>query len=281
MKMALEPTQQHAIVHILGESIQPRKLLFLALPPLIVLFLFLAAWQLYVYWGDVNTLILPGPLQVASVTKENWPTLRSALMTTLTETIVGFGWAFAFGLGSATLLDLFLPIRRGFYPLLVASQSIPIVALAPLIQFWFGTEMTSKVIVITLSCFFPITVAGLDGLRTTDPEMIRLYRGFGANAWRIFWSVRLPNALPSLFSGIRISISYSVIAAIFSEYIGSQNGLGFFIQRSYHVFRIDLVIGAIAVTAAVSIALFLMVSLLERIIIPWFYAERHSKHTEE
>ncbi len=242
--------------------------------PLGALAVLLALWQGYAVFGGVNPLILPPPSQVLRVTVGDWGHLRPALLATLGETAIGFGVALAFGLLCAALLDLLAPVRQAIYPLLVASQSIPIVAIAPLLQLWFGTDLTAKVIVITLVCFFPITVAGLDGLRATEPELIRLYRGFGASAARILWEVRLPGALPALFSGIRIAITYSVVGAIFSEYIGAQQGLGVYLRQKQAAFRVDLVIGAVAVTALASIALFLLVMLIERLAIPWFYAER-------
>ena len=245
--------------------------------PAFTLLLLFAIWQGYAVWGGINPIILPSPVHVFQVTVENWHNLRLAINTTLYETAIGFGWALLFGAVSAMLLDLVPALRRGLYPIFVASQSIPIVAIAPLLQLWFGVGLNAKVIVIVLSCFFPVTVAGLDGLRASDPDLIRLYRTFGAGRWRIFRSVRLPGALPSFFSGIRIAISYSVIGAIFSEYIGSTQGLGVYMLDSQHAFRIDLVIGAVLVTALISVALFVSVMGIERLTVPWFYAERRSK----
>lgn len=247
------------------------------LAPSIALTLLLGAWQAYAVWGNVNPLLLPTPLHVWHVTVADWPNLQPALLTTLYETTIGFTWALTFGLVSATLLDLVPLLQRSLYPLFVASQTIPIVAVAPLLQLWLGTDLSAKVIIIVLSCFFPITVAGLDGLRATDPELIRLYRSFGASSWQIFRAVRLPNALPSLFSGIRIAITYSVISAIFSEYIGATQGLGVYLALRQHEFRVDLVIGVIGVTALATIALFLLTMVIERLTIPWFYAERRSQ----
>lgn len=251
-----------------------RNLAVQILAPALALLVLLGAWQVYATVGQVNPLILPSPLHVAQVTRADWWELQPALQVTLFETVVGFAYALGFGLLCAALLDLIPPMRHALYPLLVASQSIPIIALAPLLQLWFGTDLTAKVIVITLICFFPITVAGLDGLRATDPQLIRLFRGFGAGAWHIFWAVRAPNALPALFSGIRIAITYSVVGAIFSEYVGADQGLGVYMRNKQHAFRVDLVIGAIGVTALASVALFVLVLALERIAIPWFYAER-------
>ena len=248
--------------------------------PTLTLAILLGLWQAYVVLNHVNTLILPAPSQIWQDTLADWPHLQSALFVTLQETLVGFSYALAFGIISAILLDQISWLRQSLYPLFVASQSVPIVALAPLLQLWFGTDITAKVIVIVLICFFPITVAGLDGLRATDPELIRLYRGFGAHRWRILFAVRLPNALPALFSGVRIAITYSVIGAIFSEYIGADQGLGVYLRQKQAAFRVDLVIGAIAVTALASVALFLLVMLIERLTIPWFYAERRRERSQ-
>ncbi len=261
----------------LARGWRPRALAGQVIAPAIVLFILLAAWQIYATVGHVNSLLLPTPLHVAQVTRADWPALEPALMVTLRETIIGFAWAFGLGVAFAALLDLAPLARRGIYPLLVASQSVPLIALAPILQLWFGITLTAKVIVIVLYCFFPITVASLDGLAATDPEMVRLYRGFGASRWQIWRLVRLPNALPSLFSGLRIAIAYSVVGAIFGEYVGAYQGVAVYMQAKQHAFRIDLVIGAVAVTAFASIALFLGVMLLERLAIPWFFAERKSK----
>jgi ABC-type nitrate/sulfonate/bicarbonate transport system permease component len=227
----------------------------------------------------VDTLFLPAPSQVLQATLADWPNLWPNLVVTLQETVIGFGYAFAFGVLAAALLDLIPGVRRAFYPLFVASQSIPLVALAPLLQLWFGPDLTAKVIVIVLVCFFPITVAGLDGLRATDPDLIRLYRSFGASPWRIFRAVRLPNALPALFSGIRIAVTYSVIGAIFSEYTGANQGLGIYLRDKQAAFQIDLVIGIVVVAALVSIGLFVLVQIIERLAIPWFYAARRSEQS--
>lgn len=255
-------------------GVDRRRLALRVAAPLLALAALLGLWQGYATLAGVNPLILPAPLHVLQVTTADWPNLAAALRVTLYETVVGFGWAFVLGLSAAALLDLALPLRAALYPLLVASQSIPIIALAPLLQLWFGIGLPSKIIIIVLVCFFPITVAGLDGLRATDPELIRLYRSFGASRWRILRAVRLPNAVPTIFSGVRIAIAYSVVGAIFSEYIGAEQGIGVYMQAKQRAFRVDLVVGAIAVTAIASVALFLLVMLVERVAIPWYFAER-------
>jgi ABC-type nitrate/sulfonate/bicarbonate transport system permease component len=194
-------------------------------------------------------------------------------LVTLEETLVGFAAALVAGLFFATVIDFSRWLRRAIYPLLVTSQTIPIITLAPLLVLWFGFGLVSKAVVIALICFFPIVVALADGLRSTDPELDKLYRTFGAGRLRLYWSVRLPGALPALFSGIRIAVSYSVIGAIFGEYVGASAGLGYFIELKQHSFATAAEMAAILVTAALSIMLFLLVALIERLALPWYYQE--------
>jgi ABC-type nitrate/sulfonate/bicarbonate transport system permease component len=194
------------------------------------------------------------------------------MLVTLQETVIGFALALAAGVAFGTLIDFSPWLRRAIYPLLVASQTIPIITLAPLLVLWFGFGLVSKSIVVLLVCFFPIVVALADGLRSADPELIRLFRAFGAGPVRILWSVRLPGALPSLFSGVRIAITYSVIGAIFGEYVGASAGLGFYMQLKK--FSPAAVLAAIVVTALLSIALFASVAIVERLALPWYYLQR-------
>jgi ABC-type nitrate/sulfonate/bicarbonate transport system permease component len=153
--------------------------------------------------------------------------------------------------------------------LLIASQTVPIIALAPLLVLWFGYGALPKVLVVALVCFFPMVVAAVHGLGATDPEAIKLYRTFGASRRQIYQRVRLPSALPAFFAGVRIAVTYSVIGAVFGEYVGASRGLGIFLQTAKNSYRTDLVFGMIAVTAALSLALYGLAALVERLAIPW------------
>ncbi|HEX9413702.1 MAG TPA: ABC transporter permease [Ktedonobacterales bacterium] len=243
-----------------------------ALPPAVLLGVLLVVWHLFAVGSVRDAQVLPTPSAVWSALIMQRALLWGHTVVTLRETLVGFGVALATGVVLAALIDLSPWLRRAFYPVLVISQTIPIITLAPLLVFWFGFGLASKVIVVTLVCFFPIVVAAVDGLRATDPELIELYRTFGAGALRIFWSVRVPGALPSLFSGVRIAITYSVIGAIFGEYVGASEGLGFYIQQQQHSFATNRVMAAIVVTALLSVALFAATTLIERLALPWYYA---------
>jgi ABC-type nitrate/sulfonate/bicarbonate transport system permease component len=179
--------------------------------------------------------------------------------------------AILLGLFLAILLDISTWIRRAVYPLLVTSQTIPMIALAPLLLIWFGFSLEPKVIVVTLYCFFPIAVACADGLLGTDPDLVRLMRSMRASRWQILWLVRLPGAMPSFFSGLRIAATYSVTGAIFGEYVGAYQGLGIYMETAAHSFAIVLVFAAILVTAVLSLLLFGLVALIERIALPWYH----------
>ena len=241
--------------------------------PAVALFIILLAlWHAYA--GNLgDSQLLPTPAEVWQALVARRDLLWVNTLVTLQETAVGFAAALAAGVLLGTIIDFSPWLRRALYPLLVTSQTIPIITLAPLLVLWFGFGLLSKSIVILLWCFFPIVVALVDGLRATEPDLVKLYRSFGAGKLRIFWSVRLPGALPSLFSGIRIAITYSVVGAIFSEYVGAEAGLGFFMEQQQHTFSTAGVIAAIVVTAALSIALFLLTALVERLALPWYYAQ--------
>jgi NitT/TauT family transport system permease protein len=250
-------------------------------PPALLLAALLLLWQAVATAVVRDDQVLPAPGAVARALVTQRDLLWTHTLVTLWETLVGFGVSLVVGLALAALIDLSPWLRRAFYPVLVVSQTIPIITLAPLLVFWFGFGLTSKVIVVTLVCFFPIVVAAVDGLRGTDPELIKLYRTFGARAPRIFWSVRVPGALPSVFSGVRIAITYSVIGAIFGEYVGASAGLGFYMLQQQHNFGINRVIAAIVVTALLSVALFGATALIERLALPWYYGAGHATDWRE
>ena len=246
------------------------------IPVALTLGALLLAWQLYASRPGADQQILPTPVAVWSALVAQREPLWGHTLVTLYETAVGFTAALVAGVVFAAVIDFSPWLRRAIYPLLVVSQTIPIITLAPLLVLWFGFGVLSKTIVITLICFFPITVALADGLRGVDPELIKLYRTFGADRWRIFRSVKLPGALPSLFSGVRIAVAYSVIGAIFAEYVGAEAGLGFYMLQKAHSFATPAVLAAIAVTALLSLALFGLVALIERLALPWYELQRRA-----
>ena len=241
-------------------------------PAIILAITLLALWQLYVQASQVGPRFLPSPTAVIAALVTNWPVIYDNTIPTLLETVLGIAIATALGLFLAVLLNVSGWMRCAVYPLLVTSQTIPMVALAPLLLIWVGYDIRSKLIVVILYCFFPIAVACADGLASVEPAMIRLLRSMKASRWQILWMVRLPAAMPSFFSGLRIAATYSVVGAIFGEYVGAEKGLGIYMQRATNSFATAQVFAAIVVTAALSLALFGLVSLIERLALPWYHA---------
>lgn len=249
------------------------------LPPLLLCLSVLVLWEAYVRIADVPDTILPAPSRIVDGTRDSSSDLFWHTRQTLMETVLGFALAVVVALLCATAVDFWPLVRRALFPLLIASQTIPVIALAPLLVLWFGYGAMPKVLVVGLVCFFPMVVAGVHGLTATDPELLRLYRTFGAGAWRRFLMVRVPTALPSLFAGMRIAVTYSVIGAVFGEYVGAERGLGIFLQTSKNAYRTDLVFAMIAVTAALSLTLYGLVSLVERLMIPWSVTPDRARET--
>ena len=218
---------------------------------------------------NVPRWLLPSPLAVIEALGGSGALLVEHTLTTLQETAAGFALALVVGVAAALLLDASTAARAALYPLLVASQTVPIVAVAPLLVIWFGYGLLPKIIVVVLVCFFPIIVGTLDGLRAVEPDLIDLVRAMGAGRWRTLWLVRWPAALPGLFSGVRIAVTYSVIGAIVGEWVGASRGLGVFMLRSVDSFQTDRVFAAILICSMLSILLFLLVGLVERLVVPW------------
>jgi len=253
-----------------------RKLRWLADygPAFVLAVTLLAFWELYVRTGQISPQFLPTPTAIISALFNNWDIISVHTLQTLLETVLGMGAATLLGLFLAIMLDISQLVRRAVYPLLVTSQTIPMVALAPLLLIWFGFDLRPKVIMVTLYCFFPIAVACADGLASAEPELINLLRSMRASRWQILWLVRLPGAMPAFFSGLRIAVTYSVTGAIVGEFVGAEQGLGIYMERAANSFAIDLVFAAILVTAVLSLLLFGLVSVIERIALPWYHGTR-------
>ncbi|MFE3411718.1 ABC transporter permease [Streptomyces mirabilis] len=238
-------------------------------PPLLVLAVLVTGWQAYVTAADVDPTVLPGPARVLSQGWANRGDLWDQTLPTLQETLLGFALSFAAAWLVAVVLDFSAAARRGLYPLLVASQTIPIVAVAPLLIIWFGFGLLPKMLVVTLTTFFPLAANLAAGFAATDRDAMRLLRSLGTGRVRAFRLVRVPSALPHFFTGLRVSITYAVVGAVFAEYAGAEKGLGIYMQAQKSAFRTDLVFAAVAVTAALSIALFGATCLLQRLVLPW------------
>ena len=240
-------------------------------PAFVLVVTLLALWELYVSTGRISSQVLPAPTAIVRALIDNWDIIYDNTVQTLLETVLGIAAATLLGLLLAVMLDISQWLRRAIYPLLVTSQTIPIIALAPLLLIWLGYDIRPKLIVVTLYCFFPIAVACADGLAGAEPELIKLLHSMRASRWQILWLVRLPGAMPAFFSGLRIAATYSVTGAIVGEFVGAEKGLGIYMQREANSFATVQVFAAILVTAVLSLLLFGLVSVLERIALPWYH----------
>ena len=238
-------------------------------PPLILLGLLVVAWEVYVRLGGLDPVVLPAPTRVLTALWDFRAAAVGHLVPTLVEAIVGCALSVTLAIGAAIALDRWELVRRAVEPLLVTSQTIPVVAIAPLFVIWFGFGLLPKVFIVVLVTFFPVAIALLDGFGRVDPEATALMRSLGASPRQTFRKLRWPAALPSLFTGLRISVVYAVIGAIFGEYVGATQGLGIWMRLSQNSFRTDLVFAAILLTAIVSVALYLGVGVVERAVAPW------------
>jgi ABC-type nitrate/sulfonate/bicarbonate transport system permease component len=229
----------------------------------------LAAWELAARAGWVEDYLLPAPSEVARALVEDRGLLLDDALVTGQEVLLGFGLALVTGITIAIALHLSTVARRTVYPLVVASQAVPIVVIAPILVIWFGFGITPKLIVVALICFFPIAVNTLDGLRAVDPAQVKMLRTLGAGRWALLRRLELPAALPYLFSGAKVAVAVAVIGAVFGELVGSDAGLGHAIQVGMAQLLTARVFAAVAILSAMAIALFGLVSLLERRTVPW------------
>lgn len=219
--------------------------------------------------GLVPGYMLPAPTQVIKAFISEFPVLMENSKVTLIEAAVGLLCGVAFGFIMAVLMDRFEKLYQAFYPLVVISQTIPTVAIAPLLVLWFGYEMLPKVILIVIATFFPITVGLLDGFRSADKDTINLLRSMGAGKFQIFRYIKLPGAMSHFFASLRISAAYSVVGAVISEWLGGFSGLGVYMTRVKKAFAFDKMFAVIFLISIISLLLMKLVDLIQKKCMPW------------
>jgi len=237
--------------------------------PLGLIGLLLLAWEFWVRWRDTPQWYLPAPSAVWHALIDNWQSIRADAWVTLQEVLVGFGVAVLVAIPVAVAIERVTVLERALYPLVVATQAIPLVALAPLLLIWFGHGIMPKVVMVALISFFPIVVSLVDGLRSADRETLDLLRTMGANSWQQFRLVEAPSALPTFFSGAKIGMAVAVIGAVIGESAGSSAGLGHAISLYSASLKTDLVFACVLVLALMAIGLFGAIAVLERVVMPW------------
>ena len=213
--------------------------------------------------------MLPSPIQVVQAFVKEFPTLMQHSFVTLTEAFLGLGLGILLGFVMAVLMDQFEGLYQAFYPLIVLTQTVPTVAIAPLLVLWFGYEMTPKVILIVITTFFPIAIGLLNGFRSADTDSVHLLRAMGADRWQIFRHIKLPGAMSQFFAGLRISASYAVVGAVISEWLGGFSGLGVYMTRVKQAFAFDKMFAVIFLISIISLLLMKGVDVLQKVCMPW------------
>lgn len=237
-------------------------------PALAIVFI-LGIWQLASSTGLISKFMLPSPVDVVKSIIQDFPLLMSNAKVTLLEAFVGLAMGVLIGFLMAVVMDRFEKVYQAFYPLIVLTQTVPTVAIAPLLVLWFGYEMMPKVILIVIVTFFPVTVSLLDGFRAADRDTISLMRSMGASKMQIFWFVKFPGSLSQFFASLRISASYAVVGAVISEWLGGFNGLGVYMIRVKKAFSFDKMFAVIFLISAISLLLMKAVNLLQKKCMPW------------
>ena len=231
--------------------------------------LLLIIWQCIVSFEWVDRFMLPSPMSVVKAFVEELPTLMQHSVVTLAEALIGLALGVLFGFVMAVLMDRFRILYKAFYPLIVLTQTVPTVAIAPLLVLWFGYEMTPKVILVVLTIFFPIAVGLLNGFQAADKDAINLLRAMGGSRWQIFYHIKFPGALSQFFAGLRISASYAVVGAVISEWLGGFKGLGVYMTRVKQAFSFDKMFAVIFLISVISLLLMKGVDFLQKKCMPW------------
>ncbi len=237
----------------------------------------LVLWQAVCSLGLVPTFMLPSPVDVIGALVKDAQLLAGHAVVTIEEAVLGLALGVAVGFAVAVLMDRFEVVYRALDPLITISQTIPTVAIAPLLVLWFGYDLLPKVLLVVLTTFFPITVALASGFRSVDPDVIDLMRTMNASRRQVFWYAKLPAAASQFFAGLRISATYAVVGAVVAEWLGGFSGLGVYMTRVRKSYSYDKMFAVILLISALSLLLMGIVSLLQRACMPWERAERKQK----
>lgn len=242
--------------------------------PIAALIILVGIWGAACGFLDIPSFMLPSPLAVAKAFINDFPIMLSHSLTTLTEAVAGLLIGIVLAFVTAALMDRFPLLYKAFYPLLVISQTIPTIAIAPLLILWMGYDMAPKIALVVLTTFFPITVGLLDGYKSADPDEISLLKSMGAGNFKIFRYIKLPGALGYFFSGLKISASYAIVGAVISEWLGGFEGLGVYMTRVKKAYSFDKMFAVIILIIIISLLLMCIVSFIKRIAMPWDRKEK-------
>lgn len=244
------------------------------LPAAAALCLLILLWQFLYQSGAVPAYMLPSPIQVVKALFTDLPTIFRHAVVTLQEAFYGLCIGVVLAFVMATLMDHFRILNKALYPIMIITQTIPTIAIAPLLVLWMGFYMAPKITLVVITTFFPITVGLLDGYKSVDKDSIDLMRAMGASKVQIFFHVKLPAALPQFFSGLKISASYAVVGAVISEWLGGFEGLGVYMTRVSKAYAFDKMFAVIIFIVIISLLLMFTVNLIKTISLPWLRVEK-------
>ncbi len=235
---------------------------------LILLGLLMVIWHLIAEYSRIQKF-LPSPAEVVNTLVEVMPLLKIHIWTTLKEAMIGFFISIILAVVIAVFMDNIKLVKKAVYPLLIVSQTIPIIALAPLFMLWFGFGMLPKIIVVVLVCFFPVVISLFAGLSSVDEDMVNLLKSMGANKLQIIGNAKIPASLPFFFAGLKITATYSIMGAVIGEWLGGDKGLGVYMMRVRHSYSYDKVFAAVMVIVLLSMVLFKIISVIQTLSMPW------------
>src|ERR1700749_3669620 len=242
--------------------------------PFLFLILIVVVWDLSIRLFKIPAYQIPAPADVVAVLWQDWPELLRQAWPTTYATVCGFLLSALFGIPVAMLIAGSKTIESYVYPLLVFSQSVPKIAIAPLFVVWFGFGIIPKVISAFLLGFFPVVVSAVQGFKSVDPDMVDLARAMQGSRAKVFLAVNLPHAMPAIFSGLKVSVTLAVGGAVVGEFVGSNSGIGYVLQRSIGTFDLPTMFAALVILALLGVILFWVVDRIERLVIPWHVSQR-------
>lgn len=231
--------------------------------------LVLVIWQMVSDFEIVPKFVLPSPTEIVSSMVENWDLLIFHTKTTLTEAMLGLGIGVGLGFGLALWMELVPTVYDMFYPLLIISQTIPTIAIAPLFVLWFGYGILPKVIIVVISSLFPITIGLLDGFKFLDPDIIHLLKSMKATDMQVIRYAKLPHARGYFFSSLRIAVTYAIVGAVVAEWLGGNSGLGVYMTRARKSYAYDEMFAIIIFITILSLLLMALVQGVEKLSMPW------------
>jgi ABC-type nitrate/sulfonate/bicarbonate transport system permease component len=237
--------------------------------PAVTLLVAIGIWEAVVRVFHVPGYVLPAPSRIATAFVSDFPLIMTHAKATFIEAGAGIAISVALAITVAVAMDNFILFRKSFYPILIVSQTIPVMAIAPILLIWFGFGYLPKIVIIVLMCFFPIAISLIEGFSNVDKDYLDLFRVLKASKLRTYRDLKFPNALPYFFSGLKISVTYMLMAAIIGEWLGGNSGIGVYMLRSKQAFALDKVFAAVVFVVLLSVALIAVVNAAERRTVHW------------